>query len=145
LKNPSAADHRALSVQSCGGASSNRRLCRAHSAANFSRKRDETVTDLSPKRQTVFTFVLQVEDCLRLECLVSRACHAASLRGATVLQRRAKWRIATTAAIAAGTRRQLCTDNAAMIAALGFFKLQQGHTTDFALEIAPSIGLGVAA
>jgi N6-L-threonylcarbamoyladenine synthase len=40
---------------------------------------------------------------------------------------------------------QLCTDNAAMIAALGFFKFQQGHPSDFALEVAPSVGLGVAA
>jgi N6-L-threonylcarbamoyladenine synthase len=39
---------------------------------------------------------------------------------------------------------QLCTDNAAMIAALGFFKLQQGHHSDVTLEVAPSIGLGVA-
>ena len=39
----------------------------------------------------------------------------------------------------------LCTDNAAMIAALAFFKLQQGRGSDFALEVAPSIGLGVAA
>ncbi|HUK82153.1 MAG TPA: tRNA (adenosine(37)-N6)-threonylcarbamoyltransferase complex transferase subunit TsaD [Verrucomicrobiae bacterium] len=37
----------------------------------------------------------------------------------------------------------LCTDNAAMIAALGFFKLQQGQCSDFALEVAPSVGLGV--
>ena len=39
---------------------------------------------------------------------------------------------------------ELCTDNAAMIAALAFYKLQDGSHREFALEIAPSIGLGVA-
>jgi N6-L-threonylcarbamoyladenine synthase len=38
----------------------------------------------------------------------------------------------------------LCTDNAAMIAALAFHKLQQTGPSDLALDIAPSIGLGVA-
>jgi N6-L-threonylcarbamoyladenine synthase len=40
---------------------------------------------------------------------------------------------------------QLCTDNAAMIAALAFFKLRQGLDSEFEVEVAPSIGLGVAA
>jgi N6-L-threonylcarbamoyladenine synthase len=39
---------------------------------------------------------------------------------------------------------ELCTDNAAMIAALAFYKLQAGQRSEFALEVAPSIGLGVA-
>ena len=39
----------------------------------------------------------------------------------------------------------LCTDNAAMIAALAFHKLQRDVTGDFALDVAPSIGLGVPA
>jgi N6-L-threonylcarbamoyladenine synthase len=38
----------------------------------------------------------------------------------------------------------LCTDNAAMIAALAYHKLQRGERRDFALEVAPSIGLGAA-
>ena len=37
----------------------------------------------------------------------------------------------------------LCTDNAAMIAALAYHKLQDGEPNQLALEIAPSIGLGV--
>lgn len=37
----------------------------------------------------------------------------------------------------------LCTDNAAMIAALAFHKLQSDGQSDFSLEVAPSIGLGV--
>lgn len=37
----------------------------------------------------------------------------------------------------------LCTDNAAMIAALAFHKLQSGGQSDFSVEVAPSIGLGV--
>ena len=36
----------------------------------------------------------------------------------------------------------LCTDNAAMIAALAYHKLQSGKRSDFSLEVAPSIGLG---
>ena len=39
---------------------------------------------------------------------------------------------------------ELCTDNAAMIAALAFYKLQDGPRSEFGLEVAPSIGLGVA-
>lgn len=39
----------------------------------------------------------------------------------------------------------LCTDNAAMIAALAYHKLRAGQRSDFSLEVAPSIGLGVAA
>ena len=39
----------------------------------------------------------------------------------------------------------LCTDNAAMIAALAFYKLQAGERSDWNLEVAPSMGLGVAA
>jgi len=39
---------------------------------------------------------------------------------------------------------EFCTDNAAMIAALAFYKLQAGPRSEFALEVAPSIGLGVA-
>ena len=35
----------------------------------------------------------------------------------------------------------LCTDNAAMIGALAFYKLKQVGQSDFALEVAPSIGL----
>jgi N6-L-threonylcarbamoyladenine synthase len=38
----------------------------------------------------------------------------------------------------------LCTDNAAMIAALAYHKLQRGECSDYSLEVAPSIGLGVA-
>lgn len=37
----------------------------------------------------------------------------------------------------------LCTDNAAMIAALAFYKLRAGWRNELALEVAPSIGLGV--
>jgi len=37
----------------------------------------------------------------------------------------------------------LCTDNAAMIAALAYYKLQSGRPSDYSLEVAPSIGLGV--
>jgi N6-L-threonylcarbamoyladenine synthase len=37
---------------------------------------------------------------------------------------------------------RLCTDNAAMIAALAYHKLQSGKRSDFSLEVAPSIGLG---
>jgi N6-L-threonylcarbamoyladenine synthase len=37
----------------------------------------------------------------------------------------------------------LCTDNAAMIAALAYHKLQCGAHSDYSLEIAPSMGLGV--
>lgn len=36
----------------------------------------------------------------------------------------------------------LCTDNAAMIAALAFYKLQQGEPDSLGLDIAPSDGLG---
>ncbi len=36
----------------------------------------------------------------------------------------------------------LCTDNAAMIAALGYYKFQSGKPNDFSLEVAPSMGLG---
>ena len=39
---------------------------------------------------------------------------------------------------------QLCTDNAAMIAALAYHKLQVGQKSGFAQDVAPSIGLGVA-
>jgi N6-L-threonylcarbamoyladenine synthase len=39
----------------------------------------------------------------------------------------------------------LCTDNAAMIAALAFHKLEAGERSDFSLDVAPSIGLGVPA
>jgi N6-L-threonylcarbamoyladenine synthase len=35
----------------------------------------------------------------------------------------------------------LCTDNAAMIAALAFHKLQGGIRSDWSLDVAPSIGL----
>jgi N6-L-threonylcarbamoyladenine synthase len=38
---------------------------------------------------------------------------------------------------------RLCTDNAAMIAALAYYKLQSGKRSDFSLEVAPSMGLGV--
>jgi N6-L-threonylcarbamoyladenine synthase len=41
------------------------------------------------------------------------------------------------------TDSSLCTDNAAMIAALAYYKLRDGQTSDFSLEAAPSIGLGV--
>jgi len=37
---------------------------------------------------------------------------------------------------------RLCTDNAAMIAALAYYKLQSGKPSDFSLEVAPSMGLG---
>ena len=37
---------------------------------------------------------------------------------------------------------RLCTDNAAMIASLGFYKLRHGERSDWSLDIAPSIGLG---
>ena len=36
----------------------------------------------------------------------------------------------------------LCTDNAAMIAALAWHKLQGGERSDYALDVFPSIGLG---
>lgn len=39
----------------------------------------------------------------------------------------------------------LCTDNAAMIAALAYYKLQAGAPSDWSLDVAPSIGLGNAA
>jgi N6-L-threonylcarbamoyladenine synthase len=39
----------------------------------------------------------------------------------------------------------LCTDNAAMIAALAFHKLRHAGPRDFSLDVAPSIGLGVPA
>jgi N6-L-threonylcarbamoyladenine synthase len=38
---------------------------------------------------------------------------------------------------------KLCTDNAAMIAALAYHKLQRGQPSPYALDVAPSIGLGV--
>jgi N6-L-threonylcarbamoyladenine synthase len=38
---------------------------------------------------------------------------------------------------------KLCTDNAAMIAALAYHKLQSSGQSGYALEVAPSIGLGV--
>ena len=38
---------------------------------------------------------------------------------------------------------KLCTDNAAMIAALAWYKLQSGGRSDYSLDVAPSIGLGV--
>ena len=37
---------------------------------------------------------------------------------------------------------KLCTDNAAMIAALAYYKLQSRKPSDFSLEVAPSMGLG---
>ena len=37
---------------------------------------------------------------------------------------------------------RLCTDNAVMIAALAYHKLQAGQQSRFSLEVAPSIGLG---
>jgi N6-L-threonylcarbamoyladenine synthase len=37
---------------------------------------------------------------------------------------------------------ELCTDNAAMIAALAFHKMQAGRTEDYSVDVAPSIGLG---
>jgi N6-L-threonylcarbamoyladenine synthase len=39
---------------------------------------------------------------------------------------------------------QLCTDNAAMIAALAFHKFQRGARGDWSLDVAPSIGLRAA-
>lgn len=39
----------------------------------------------------------------------------------------------------------LCTDNAAMIAALAYYKLLGGAPADFSLDVAPSCGLGIAA
>jgi tRNA N6-adenosine threonylcarbamoyltransferase len=38
---------------------------------------------------------------------------------------------------------KLCTDNAAMIAALAYHKLQSSQLSDYSLEVAPSIGLGI--
>jgi N6-L-threonylcarbamoyladenine synthase len=38
----------------------------------------------------------------------------------------------------------LCTDNAAMIAALAYHKLRDGCVDDYSLDIAPSVGLGRA-
>ncbi len=38
----------------------------------------------------------------------------------------------------------LCTDNAAMIAALAYYKLREGRVDDYSLDVAPSIGLGRA-
>ncbi len=40
---------------------------------------------------------------------------------------------------------ELCTDNAAMIAALAFHKLKAGRASDYAVDVAPSIGLGMEA
>jgi N6-L-threonylcarbamoyladenine synthase len=37
----------------------------------------------------------------------------------------------------------LCTDNAAMIAALAYHKLLTGQRSEFTLEVAPSVGLGM--
>ena len=37
---------------------------------------------------------------------------------------------------------RLCTDNAAMIAALAYHKLKSGKRSDFSLEVAPAMGLG---
>ena len=37
---------------------------------------------------------------------------------------------------------RLCTDNAAMIAALAYHKLKSGQGSNFSLEVAPSMGLG---
>jgi N6-L-threonylcarbamoyladenine synthase len=37
---------------------------------------------------------------------------------------------------------KLCTDNAAMIAALAYHKLQSGQPSNYSLDVAPSIGLG---
>lgn len=39
---------------------------------------------------------------------------------------------------------QLCTDNAAMIAALAFYKLGTVPQSDYTLDVAPSIGLGTS-
>jgi N6-L-threonylcarbamoyladenine synthase len=39
----------------------------------------------------------------------------------------------------------LCTDNAAMIAALAYYKLRDGAASGWSLDVAPSIGLGAAA
>ncbi|HUJ09486.1 MAG TPA: tRNA (adenosine(37)-N6)-threonylcarbamoyltransferase complex transferase subunit TsaD [Verrucomicrobiae bacterium] len=39
---------------------------------------------------------------------------------------------------------QLCTDNAAMIAALAYHKLRSGQENDYGLDVTPSIGLGTA-
>lgn len=39
----------------------------------------------------------------------------------------------------------LCTDNAAMIAALAYYKSQKNSSNNFALDVAPSIGLGAVA
>jgi N6-L-threonylcarbamoyladenine synthase len=39
---------------------------------------------------------------------------------------------------------QLCTDNAAMIAALAYHKWQPGQESDYMQDVAPSIGLGVS-
>ncbi len=36
---------------------------------------------------------------------------------------------------------ELCTDNAAMIAALAYHKLERGQRSDYTLDVAPSIGL----
>jgi N6-L-threonylcarbamoyladenine synthase len=37
---------------------------------------------------------------------------------------------------------ELCTDNAAMIAALAYYKMQDGQTSELSLDVAPSVGLG---
>ena len=36
----------------------------------------------------------------------------------------------------------LCTDNAAMIAALAYYKLRDGQRSEYALDVVPSAGLG---
>lgn len=36
----------------------------------------------------------------------------------------------------------LCTDNAAMIAGLAYYQLSRGRSSDYSLDVAPSIGLG---
>jgi len=38
---------------------------------------------------------------------------------------------------------QFCTDNAAMIASLAYHKLQRGNCSNWRLDVAPSIGLGI--
>ena len=40
---------------------------------------------------------------------------------------------------------ELCTDNAAMIAALAYHKLERGQRSDYTLDVAPSIGLAAGA
>ncbi|MCX7886953.1 MAG: tRNA (adenosine(37)-N6)-threonylcarbamoyltransferase complex transferase subunit TsaD [Verrucomicrobiae bacterium] len=88
-----------------------------------------------------------------VDVLVGKTLRAAEQTGATVISasggvsinrrfrqrlreecERRQWRLLLATA-------QLCTDNAAMIAALAYHKLRQGVQTDWSVDVAPSVGL----